>query len=109
MPAPINAPRSALSMCASEAEALRVALVARGKKSHSWFAKSLGLSRSYFSELANGKKAIPDWMIVPLCVLTGTNLLSQYREWQRAMNIACATETDAQRAERIAAEVRRAA
>lgn len=109
MPAPSNAPRTALAMCASEAEALRVSLVARGKKSNAWFAKALGLSRSYFSELMNGKKAVPEWMVLPLCVLTGTNLLAQYRDWQRAMNIATATETDSQRAERIAAELRRAA
>lgn len=107
MPPPDQAPPTAVAMCASEAQALRVAMRHRGKRASSWFANQLDVSRSYFSEIATGKKPIPDWMIVPLCVLTGTNLLAQYRQWQRAMRIAAGTEPAQSVEDRIAAELLR--
>jgi hypothetical protein len=109
MPAPTDAPSSALSMCQSESEALLVALSNRGKRTRSWFAKALGISRSYFSEITSGTKAIPDWMIVPICVLTGTNILAQYRDLQRALRMVKQAESEASRIERITRELRRVA
>jgi plasmid maintenance system antidote protein VapI len=106
--APVDAPRGVLAACESEAQALRLSIEFRGH-SDSWFARELGRSRSYFSEIVNGKKAIPDWMIAPLCVLTGTNLLAQYRKWQQALNVVDAVETEAQREARIVNEWRRTA
>jgi hypothetical protein len=113
--APTDAPANVVRACESEAQALRVSLRARGH-TDSWYAKALkradsvrSLSRSYFSELTTGKKRIPDWMIAPICVLTGTNLLAQYRAWQRKIALLDQAETEADRDARIAAELRRAA
>ena len=109
LPAPTDAPRNVLAMCQSECDALLVALTHRGKKPRTWFAKALGVSRSYFSEITKGTKALPDWMVTPLCVLTGTNLVAQYRDLQKALRMVGATESESARIERIALELRRAA
>ena len=106
--APTDAPPNVVRACESEAQALRVSLRARGH-SNSWYAGALKRSRSYFSEIVNGKKEIPDWMIAPICVLTGTNLLAQYRKWQQALNAVEGVETEADRDARIVAAMQRAA
>ena len=94
-------------MCQSERDALLVALAHRGRRSRAWFAKALGVSRSYFSEITTGTKPVPDWMVTPFCVLTGSNLLAQYRDLQRALRIVSDREAEASRIERIARELQR--
>lgn len=109
MPQPADAPRSVLAMCESETDALLAALAMRGRRSRSWFARALGISRSYFSEITSGTKPVPEWLVVPFCILTGSNLLSQYRDLQRALRLVTDREAESARIARITRELQRGA
>ncbi len=88
-------------MCRDEVDAIEasIALCGRAKK---WIADRLQISRSYFTEVTRGQKRVPDWMIEPLCALTGTTLLAQYRDLQRALRMSERREAEAARIARIA-------
>ena len=68
----------------SEAQALAVAIRAGGHKLD-YVANCIGKSRSYVSRLQTGSAPIPDRLVDPLCAATGTNLLRQFIDLQRAI------------------------
>lgn len=70
-------------------------------------ARSLGVSRSYLSEMMGGTKRVPEWIDKPLAYLCGTWLLTQYRALREALDEQ--PETPKARAERLAREFARAA
>lgn len=81
---PSNAPAKVLRQVDSEAQALAVAIRAGGHKLD-YVAACIGKSRAYVSRLQSGKRSIPDKLIAPLCAATGSNLLRQYIDLQRAI------------------------
>lgn len=85
---PVDAPAKVLRQVESEAQALAVAMHAGGHKCASVGA-AIGKSEGYVSRLRNGKRSIPHKLIGPLCAATGSNLLRQYIELQRAIEGRC--------------------
>lgn len=83
--APANAPSTVLRQITSEAQALRVSIVASGHKAAS-VAVAIGKSPSYVSRLQTGARPIPHRLVGPLCAVTGSNLLRQYLDLERAMS-----------------------
>lgn len=103
-PAPANATNQLLAMCASEADAIQVALraCAGHHLSQNKIASSFGISKGYMSEIKTGTKPMPDWMVRPFCYLTGSNIVQQYRDLQEALRIVSQKPTQRDRIERMA-------
>lgn len=85
---PVDAPAKVLRQIESEAQALAVSMLAGGHKCASVGA-AIGKSEGYVSRLRAGHRPIPDKLVGPLCAATGSNLLRQYRELQRALEGVC--------------------
>lgn len=101
--APSDAPAKVVGQVEDDAQALRIMIRAGGHKLEN-IAAAIGKSRSYVSRLQNDKRPIPDRLVGPLCAATGSNLLRQYRDLQRALHIAMGDHVL-----RLADELRRAA
>jgi len=82
--APRNAPAHVLRQVESEAQALAVSILA-GHHKLEYIGACIGKSKAYVSRLQNGKRAIPDKLVGPLCAATGSNLLRQFIDLQRAI------------------------
>jgi plasmid maintenance system antidote protein VapI len=108
MPSPVDAPRAVIAQCLSNADALNVSLAMR-KFSAAKYASLLGVSPAFLSYLRRGERKIPEWIIEPLCSLTGTNLLRQWLELQAALRAVRRQPTDSERIETIARQLRGAA
>lgn len=78
------APPHIVRQIESEAQALAVSIHAFNHKLD-YIAGCVGKTRSYVSRLQNGKAPIPDRLVMPLCAATGSMLLHQFRELQRAL------------------------
>jgi hypothetical protein len=50
-----------------------------------YIAACIGKSEAYVSRLRSGKRPIPDKLVKPLCLATGSNLLRQYLDLQAAL------------------------
>lgn len=82
--APKPAPAHVLRMIESEAQALSVSILAGGHKL-AYVAACIGKSQAYISRLQTGKRRIPDRLVAPLCAATGSLLLRQFIDLQRAL------------------------
>ncbi len=82
--APKAAPAHVLRMVESEAQALAVSILA-GNHKLDYIASCLGKSRSYVSRMQTGSAPIPERLVGPLCAATGSLLLRQFRDLQRAL------------------------
>ncbi|KRG39114.1 hypothetical protein ARC78_14950 [Stenotrophomonas pictorum JCM 9942] len=80
-----DAPAKVVRQIESEAQALAVSIAA-GSHKLDYVAACIGRSRSYVSRMQTGSAPIPDRLISPLCAATGTNLLRQYVDMQRALS-----------------------
>lgn len=83
--APRNAPPHVLAMVQSKAQALAVSILA-GEHKLDTIGVQVGKSRSYLSRLQNGERPIPDRLVDRLCRVTGSNLLRQYIDLQKALS-----------------------
>jgi len=82
--APADAPAKVVRQVENEAQALRVMIEAKGVKLD-FVAAVIGKSRGYVSRMQTGKRPIPHKLVGPLCAATGSNLLRQYIQLQRAL------------------------
>lgn len=82
--APRSAPANVLRLVESEAQALAVSIAAGGHKL-AYVAACIGKSVAYVSRLQTGQRPIPHKLIAPLCAATGSLLLAQFIDLQRAM------------------------
>lgn len=78
------APSKVLRQVETEAQALAVSIAA-GNHKLAFIAASIGKSTAYVSRLQSGKRNIPNRLIAPLCAATGSLLLAQFVELQRAL------------------------
>lgn len=78
------APAHILRQVESEAQALAVSILAGGHKLD-YVANCIGKSRSYVSRMQTGSAPIPNRLIGPLCAATGSLLLRQFVDLQRAL------------------------
>lgn len=81
---PADAPARVLRLIESEAQALAVSIRAGGHKL-AYIAACVGKSEGYVSRMARGARPIPHKLVAPLCAATGSNLLAQYLQLQRAL------------------------
>jgi hypothetical protein len=89
--APVDAPAKVLRQVESEAQALAVSILS-GQHKLAYIAACIGKSVAYVSRLKSGQRPIPRKLVGPLCAATGSNLLSQYRDLQRALDGMCEVE-----------------
>lgn len=82
---PKDAPAKVVRQIESEAQALAVSINAGGLK-QSYIAACIGKSEAYVSQMRNGHRSIPHKLIGPLCAATGSNLIRQYIDLQRALS-----------------------
>lgn len=83
-----DAPAKVLRQVENEAQALAVSIRAGGHKLE-YVAACIGKSRSYVSRMQTGSAPIPGRLVGPLCAATGSNLLRQYMDLQRAIEGQC--------------------
>lgn len=103
---PNSAPDSTVAQIKSEAHAITVSILAADLK-QAYIAKALGVSPAYLTLIKKGERKVPDRLVTPFCVLVGSMLLKQYREWQSALRVMRGQgELDADR--RLANELRSA-
>ena len=93
--APKDAPTKVLRQVESEAQALAVSIAA-GNHKLAYVAACIGKSAPYVSQMQTGARAIPEKLIGPLCAATGSNLLRQYVDLQRAIDGQCEVQRLAQ-------------
>jgi hypothetical protein len=79
------APSHVLRQIESDAQALAVMVLA-GSHKLAYIAACIGKSRSYVSRMQTGSAPIPERLVGPLCAATGSLLLKQYRDLQRALD-----------------------
>lgn len=108
MPAPKDAPDALVARVRSDAEAVAVSLRAKQFK-QSWYAAQMGVSEAYISQIANGRRPVPDWFVAPFCVLSGSNLLRQHRDLQDALKAIKEQQCAKAQIARMAADLRLAA
>ena len=82
--APTDAPANVVRQIESEAHALALSILS-GHHKLAYIAACIGKSVSYVSRLSTGERPIPEKLVKPLCAATGTNLLSQYKALQAAL------------------------
>lgn len=89
--APRSAPANILRQVESEAQALAVSIAA-GNHKLAYVAACIGKSAAYVSRMATGHRPIPDKLVAPLCAATGSLLLAQFIDLQRALSGVCEVE-----------------
>jgi len=83
--APVPAPAKVVRQVESADQALAISIRAGGHKL-AYIAACIGKSVPYVSQLQNGKRAIPDRLVMPLCAATGSLLLRQFLDLQAALD-----------------------
>lgn len=101
---PVDVSMADLRKIDCEADALAVAIEMSGHKLAT-IAAAVNKSEGYVSRLRAGKRAIPDALIPALCRATGTNLVKQFRDMERALAAAAAPESRMDRIARHAREI----
>lgn len=81
---PKQAPAKVLRQVESDAQALAISMAA-GNLKLAYVAACIGRSEAYVCQLRNGKRPIPHKLVAPLCAATGSLLLAQFIDLQRAM------------------------
>ncbi len=76
-----------VSQCEGYGMAARVSLAMKpgGPWTEAWLAARLNVSRGYLSRVLCGHQPMPRWMHQPIAFATGTRLIQQYDDLQRAM------------------------
>lgn len=110
LPTPVRAPDCVVAKIREERIAFITSLkFLYGGLNDRTVARMLGVSAPYFSQIKKGTRPVPYWMVKPFCALTGTTLLSQWRELQEQMSLAQGRETERALTSRLADELRHAA
>lgn len=86
--APKDAPPKVVRQVESEAQALAISMAA-GQHKLEYVAACIGKSQGYVSRMRTGERPIPHKLVGPLCSATGSNLLRQYIDLQRALEGPC--------------------
>ena len=84
IPAPKAAPDDLVARVKTDAQAVAVSLKSSNLK-QAYVAAQLGISAPYLSLIRKGLRPLPDKLVMPLCYLTGTLLIQQFRDLQEAL------------------------
>lgn len=85
---PRPAPAHIVRQVESEAQALEISIRA-GRHKLDYIAACIGKKRSYVSRMQRGSAPIPEKLVKPLCVATGSLLLKQVIDMHEALNGPC--------------------
>jgi len=105
-PKPSVAPDALLARVTSEGQAVAIAIKSARLK-QAYVAAALGISGPYLSLIRHDKRPMPDALVLPLCYLTRTLLVQQYRDLQTALDAIKGKTANA--VEAMAAQLRSAA
>jgi plasmid maintenance system antidote protein VapI len=84
---PRNADERALRLCYSEQDAIMVSIQLSGM-TYREIAERMGKSKSLVNALAKGERGLTHRNTAAFCNATGSNLIRQYRELERALRLA---------------------
>jgi plasmid maintenance system antidote protein VapI len=101
LPPPRDASEKTVRRCDSEQDAIAVALCL-SRLSQAEVARRMGISRSYLTMLKTGERVMTTALLGRLCVVTGSNVVRQYRALQSALRIASGHARQADRIAEIA-------
>ena len=87
VPTPRNADERTLRLCFSEQDAI-VASIALSGRTYRELAARMGRSKSLVNAMAKGERGLSDKLTAAFCHATGTNLILQYRDMERALREA---------------------
>ena len=88
---PRNADDKTLRMCFSEQDAINASVTLSGL-TYREIAARMGVSKSLVNAWAKDERALPDRRVTAFCNATGTNLLRQWQEMERALRRAAGQE-----------------
>lgn len=106
VPQPRDATDKTLRLCETEQDAIAVALKL-AHVSQANVARGMGISRSYLTMLKTGERVMTSALLARFCVVTGSNLVRQYRELQMALRVARGQVRQADRISEIASHTLR--
>lgn len=98
------APDHVVAGISSDAHAVKVSILASELK-QAYLAAKLGVSPAYLTLMKKGERPVPDHLVTPFCVVVGSLLLKQYREFQAALR-AMRGEGQEDADQRLARELR---
>ena len=88
IPTPRAADEHTLRMCFNEQDAIR-ASIALSRLTYREIAARMGCSKSLLNAVAKGERQLTAKRTRAFCNATGTLLMMQYREMERALHMAC--------------------
>lgn len=103
---PRNADERTLRMCFSEADAI-VASVTLSGFTYREIAARMGKSKSLVHAMAKGERNLSHKLTAAFCNATGTNLIRQYRDMERALREAAGRQRARDRIAAIVAPTQR--
>jgi ribosome-binding protein aMBF1 (putative translation factor) len=98
---PRNADERTLRMCFTEQDAIAASIVLSGL-TYREIAARMGKSKTLVNAIAKGERGLTDRNTAAFCNATGTNLVRQFRDFERARRIAAGTERNRDRIAQIA-------
>lgn len=104
---PRDADERTLRLCFSERDAI-AASIALSRLTVREIASRMGVSKSLVDAMAHGSRSLPDKRTAAFCNATGTNLVRQYRDMERALREAAGRTRERDRLAAIVAPTERA-
>jgi transcriptional regulator with XRE-family HTH domain len=102
-----NADERTLRLCLSEQDAIKASIVL-SRLTYREIADRMGVSKSLVDALTKGARGLTDRRTTAFCNATGTNLVRQYRDMERAMREASGRTKERDRIAAIVAPTERA-
>lgn len=84
---PRNADEKTLRLCFNESDAIKASIALSGL-TYREIAERMGRGKSLVGAMAKGERGVNAKLTPAFCAATGTNLLTQYREMDRALREA---------------------
>lgn len=106
VPAPKAAPDAVISCIETCSQAVALAIQFSRLK-QAYVAAQLGISPAYLSMIRAGKRPLPDALVLPLCLITGSLVVRQFIDLQAALEAIKGSTENTMRA--LLEQMRRAA
>jgi transcriptional regulator with XRE-family HTH domain len=104
---PRNADERTLRLCLSEQDAIKASIVL-SRLTYRELAARMGVSKTLIDAIAKGRRGLTDRRTAAFCGATGTSLVRQYRDMERALREAIGRAKERDRIAAIVAPTERA-
>jgi plasmid maintenance system antidote protein VapI len=104
---PANASDESVRACRSEVDAIRASMALSGLTIRSLAAR-MGVSKTLIDAISKGQRGLTDRRTTAFCNATGTNLVRQYRDMDRALREAAGRSKERDRIAAMVAPTERA-